>query len=625
MRRGPSRLRTLAAFTIASLVLNLALVSGSASRALANTGSIGDQDLGQLTAIGTAQLDNGGTGGDGAAVDPSTEFSNVDLESGMEEIVGAVAPARGTFAPATLPEAKPQGFTASNPGFTGFNGLTHRDQRNAGTGRFLNTQFSLEPPDQALCVGNGFVVESVNTALAVYSATGTRLSGPTPLNQFFGLNPEVIRSTPRVFGEFTSDPKCYFDAETGRFFLTLLEIDTNPANGAFRGHSDVLIATSTSGDPTAAWRTFRLNVTGDGNPPPGGRPCPCFGDQPLIGADHFGFYVSTNAFRIFSPQFFRGPQLYAMSKWALAAGTTPAVVHIGGLRFSVPDGTAASIQPATMPGSGSDFDQGDLDENEGGGTEYFVSSQLLLDGPRNHIAVWALNGTGTLTSATPSVTLSQQLISSQSYDVPPDATQKAGSRPLGASLGAPISLLSTNDHRMQQVVFAHGRLWTALTTDILPRGDSIDRAGIAWFIIKPGSSDDGAFRPRVDKQGYVSVSGGYLMYPSIGVDRVGRGVMSFSFSSAQHFPSVGYVNLNRTGKVGAVHTAAAGAGPADGFTGYAAFGGTGSERWGDYSAATDSSGNVWFANEYIPNLQRSSLANWGTFIGRVTPSDDEGD
>src|SRR5437868_4752704 len=34
-----------------------------------------------------------------------------------------------------------------------FNGLTHRDQRFAGTGLYANTQFSTEPPDEGLAAG----------------------------------------------------------------------------------------------------------------------------------------------------------------------------------------------------------------------------------------------------------------------------------------------------------------------------------------------------------------------------------------------------------------------------------------------------------------------------------------
>ncbi len=39
----------------------------------------------------------------------------------------------------------------------GFGGLTHADSRFANNGN----QFSGEPPDQALCVGNGFTFEMV--------------------------------------------------------------------------------------------------------------------------------------------------------------------------------------------------------------------------------------------------------------------------------------------------------------------------------------------------------------------------------------------------------------------------------------------------------------------------------
>src|SRR5436190_18697043 len=45
----------------------------------------------------------------------------------------------------------------SNPTFvTGFEGLNHYQQRYSRGGK----QFSLEPPDQGLCVGNGYVLEA---------------------------------------------------------------------------------------------------------------------------------------------------------------------------------------------------------------------------------------------------------------------------------------------------------------------------------------------------------------------------------------------------------------------------------------------------------------------------------
>src|SRR5262249_34001952 len=154
--------------------------------------------------------------------------------------------------------------TLLNRGFSGFDALDHADQRFAGTGAFVNTQFSLEPPDQGLCVGNGFVVETINTALAVYRRHGTLVAGPPPLNQFSARAPEVIRSSPTVFGDFTSDPRCYFDPQTNRFFILLLQLDVDPPTGNFTGPTHQLLAVSKTGDPTDGFNRFVLDTTGDG-------------------------------------------------------------------------------------------------------------------------------------------------------------------------------------------------------------------------------------------------------------------------------------------------------------------------------------------------------------------------
>jgi len=47
-------------------------------------------------------------------------------------------------------------------------------------------------------------------------------------------------------------------------------------------------------------------------------------------------------------------------------------------------------------------------------------------------------------------------------------------------------------------------------------------------------------------------------------------------------------------------------------------------RWGDYgAAAVDREGNIWLASEYIGPRPRTVLANWGTFITRLRPGDDD--
>ncbi len=522
----------------------------------------------------------------------------------------------------------------SNPGFTGWAGLNFEDQRSADGGN----QFSLEPPDQGLCVGNGIVLEAVNTVMAMYSTTtGAKLTGNQALNPFFFNGQHEIDRTPGAaapFGTFTSDPKCYYDPALGRFFLTLLTIDQDPVSGAFTGRTDLRIAVSKNNSPAITagglfdasdWYFYNVDTTNDGQngtqdhhcAPPAdatglARPNSCLGDQPLIGADTYGFFVTTNEFELFGNGF-NGTQVYAFDKAALTSGE---------LRFQLLDGTpipleegpAYSLQPATSPTP--------VWDESNNGTEYMMSA-LEFDGTfDNRIAVWAFTNTQSLLT-TPAVSYTHKTLSSIRYGAPPPATQKKGPIALGAAVGEPENLLNSNDDRMNQVVYAAGKLWSGLNTVIgTDNGASskTNRVGIAYFIVSP-SANGGIADGTIVKQGYVSVKNNdNVMFPSIGVNAAGKGVMTFTLSGQQYFPSSAYAPIDATNGAGDVHIAAAGVVPADGFTGYAAFGGNGVERWGDYSAAVaDASGNVWLASEWIPGSLFPRLANWGTFISKVQP------
>jgi hypothetical protein len=126
----------------------------------------------------------------------------------------------------------------------------------------------------------------------------------------------------------------------------------------------------------------------------------------------------------------------------------------------------------------------------------------------------------------------------------------------------------------------------------------------------------------IANQGYVSVNGNSVMYPSIGVAAGGTtAAMVFTLAGPDFYPSSAYIRLTSAGALsGPVLVYGAGIKPADGFTGYPQYGGNGQERWGDYSAAVaDATGVVWVASEYIPGTfgYPQYLANWGTAIGSV--------
>jgi len=564
-----------------------------------------------LTHIGTSSIGLGGK----AAKTLGKYRPTLEVDSNFNKNANGTAPARVPSDHVPMPGGN--AVTSSNPGFSGFSGITNLDQASAGTGPYAGTQFDLEPPDQALAVGNGEVVEAVNDAIAVYDPSGNRLSGPTPMNQFFGLAPEVSTATPPVFGPFVSDPKAYFDTDTQRWFVTELILDVDPSTGNLTGTTGVIIAVSTSPDATGTYNVFRLDTTDvTGTPDHAG--CPCLGDQPLIGADANGFYITTNEFPLFQAGF-NGAQVYAMSKTALAAGTMPPVVHFSGLNF-LPGLPFFSVQPATVPPGGTQ-------ESAQGGTEYFLSSLDFTSTLTNQIAVWALTNTSSLPAATPNVQLAVDVIDSEIYGQPPLAQQMAGPTPLLDLLNSGffgklrlehLGLIASNDDRMNQVVFANGNLWGGVNTVVkTPNGPT--RSGIAYFIVTPSLSS-GSLSASIANQGYVSVNQNSVVFPSIGVNTSGKGVMTFTLVGGNYFPSGAYTPIDAVNGAGAVHVAGPGAGPQDGFTEYPAFGAPVRPRWGDYSAAVaDADGSIWLAAEYIPNAPRDIFANWGSFVMHVTP------
>jgi hypothetical protein len=576
---------------------------------LATSTALAAQSQSQLTFRGTTSFASSAAAtGSIAGLGPETH-AGPEFDAHFERLAkGAISPSRVPAAHVPSPaDSTITGFRAD----AGFDGLTHRDQRLASNGN----QFSTEPPDQGLAVGNGFVLETINTALRVRRSDGSTASATVALNAFFGL-PVAINRTTGVFGPFTSDPRAYFDIDTQRWFVTMLEIDQDPVTGAFLGHSEVMFAVSTTADPTGTWSIFSIDATNvTGTPDHAG--CPCYGDQPLIGADKYGFYISTNEFPLFQTGF-NGAQVYAMSKAKLAAGMTPRVVSFSGLPLA--EGPAYSLQPAITA-------QGGAHATGNNGTEYFLSALDFNATLDNRIAVWALTNTHSLDDAVPSLTLQSAVLDSQIYGQPPDVQQRPGPAPLAAAIQAgafgkagaqPLPLIAANDDRMQQVTWADGKLWSSLNTVVKPLNGTV-QSGAAYFVVVPSLSG-GTLGGSIVKQGYVSASGLGIIYPSIGVNKNGKGVMCFSIAGTSMYPSAAYTPIDATQGAGPITLVAQGAGPDDGFSGYQIFGGDRAGRWGDYSAAVaDADGTIWFANEYIPNAPRTALANWGTFIGRVAP------
>jgi hypothetical protein len=590
----------------------------------------------------------------------------------------------------------------SNPTFnTGFEGLNFYQQRYARGGN----QFSVEPPDQGMCAGNGYVLEVVNDVLNIFNTSGqsvlpdntaTNIVAGFPrnvnhavdLNSFYGYAPAINRAT-GIRGPFVTDPSCLYDTATQRWFVVVLTLEVVPTTGAFTTVNHLDLAVSQTSNPTGSWNIYRIDVTNDGTNSGGQNPGPYLGDYPHMGADANGIYLTTNAYP-WCCNGFSGAQIYALSKAQLAAGAANVnLVHIDTFGLVNAPSDAGSTQPgftvwpAQSPGA-------DQFNRSGGGTEYFLSSNAAdeaqepvsgSEGTRssNKIVLWTLTNTSSLNSGSPALGLASRLLGVGQYGVPPKQQQPgSGAAPTtdvaqgyclndeatatiagvgcwkllvsaaahNATKPEVVSRPDSNDTRMQQVMYANGKVWASLDTALNPDGGE-QRAGVAWYILNPDSG-------KLVLQGYLGAAGFDFTYPAIGVTPSGRGVIAFTATGNTLNPSAAFAPIDAIVGVGPWNVVPGGQGAAqdDGFSGYKAqnFPNPIRTRWGDFGAAAVDGNSVWIASEYIAHAcnyvnwggpfftggsgdnllgtcggashgpgTRGALGNWSTFISKFTP------
>jgi hypothetical protein len=617
----------------------------------------------QIPSSGTAvfQPSNGDTGTNGPELDPA--FVIGDGQDGGDNATGQVSINR-TIGTGHKGNAQANGSqkAKSNPEINlSLDGLNFNQQRFADGGN----QFSVEPPDQGMCAGNGFVLESTNDVLNVFTTSGApALPSVVSLNQFYGY-PHAINRATGAFGPELTDPSCLYDGATQRWFHVVLTLDRVGTTSSLSGKNHLDLAVSQTSSPLGSWTIYKIPVQDDGTDGTPNHACPggpCLGDYPHIGADANGIYLTTNEFPFFRGGF-HGAQIYAISKQALAANA--ASVNVVQYDTADPAINSASgvfgftIWPSMSAG---------VPATDQGGTEYMLSSLAILSdsGTANQLQLWSLTNTSALaTGGAP--TLTSSLVNTELYGIPGKARQPGagtngvGQAPGGGNIDWPlgqclndtpcatflngakfpatevISKLDGNDSRMQQVFYANGKLWASLGTGIV-FGDPTTgptSVGVAYFVLHPQSGSTPT--ASVILQGYIATPDTDVTYGTVGVTESGRGTISFTATGPGTYPSVGYASLDAKIGAGDIHIATAGLGVQDGFSGYKAesFPRAPRPRWGDYGAAAVDGNSIWFAQEYIGqtcNLAsyearpfgrcggtRGALGNWGTRIVKVTP------
>ena len=179
------------------------------------------------------------------------------------------------------------------------------------------------PPDPALAVGPQHIVQTVNMRIAWFTKDGTLQ---------FAQNLDST-GNPGFFdevgaGNFTFDPKCYYDQHSERFVVVALEVYRNSSEAW------ITIAVSDDSDPNGIWykyRTWAVVNVGDTT---------YWVDYPGFGYDRDAFYITGNLFRLNGNGSGFGNVLFRVfDKFPLLSGAPAEFVDMR-------DARAASVQAA---------------------------------------------------------------------------------------------------------------------------------------------------------------------------------------------------------------------------------------------------------------------------------------
>jgi hypothetical protein len=542
-------------------------------------------------------------------------------------------------------------------GATGVKGLNAVDSASQSTNVL---HFDIEPADQGLCAGNGYVVETNNMGeVLVFNTALQRQSSVIPLDTIMGLTSRGWSSG--------GDISCLYDYDNGGhwFFTQNVSSTAESIGGTFAGCFAAVantchegIAVSVGSSPFGPYNVYFLSA--DYNPAEPGYPY-LLNDFAKIATTQDAFLVFYDEFPLVTPGlgggFFNGAQELAFNKKAFEEGLpvtdphfTVAIENMGLL--PTPDGTCFSDNTyhepgftcwyAVIPAQPPDPTQYD---NSHGGSGFMLGTLDYYGLGDERIAVWDWTGLSKLNSHDCSgcagIRFGGQLFSGvlTYYGEGFLGAQKSGPIPLGAECGSasvyPIGTLSvdpscpengiaTNGDFMTQVSQAQGQLWGATTTEIAQTyrsGRPENHQGAVYWVIGTDTFDFfGLF--SLTNQGYVSPKHEDLEFPAMAAGGYfwqdggnGRAVMTFTLSGNGFYPSTAYGRLTSysNGLLGSlVNIADLGQSPQDGFTEYDGYPGPTGPRWGDYSNAIFlpwSGGTIYFATNYIqsPNCVGSAF------------------
>ena len=289
------------------------------------------------------------------------------------------------------------------------------------------------PPDPSIAVGNDHVVTVVNMELAWFRKDGTkefqqRLDSTGDPGFFEDLGA----------GDFTFDPKCFYDPFIDRYVVLALEVYRDS------GESWMTFAVSDDGDPNGIWYKYRtwsvIESGGEGY----------WNDYPGLGFDERAWYITANMFGFDSGS--NGTLLRIIDKAGVIDGGTVQYndLSIGSFSWQV----------------GQTMTPGD-------------AIRLVRRGGSTQIRVGAIN------DPLGSPSFSSEAVAVPEFDIRADAPT-----PVGPGLWI-------IDGRIFNVFVQGGRLWTGHAiqplgeTEVMARWYEVDISGAAPALVQSGQVDLG--------------------------------------------------------------------------------------------------------------------------------------
>jgi hypothetical protein len=307
----------------------------------------------------------------------------------------------------------------------------------------------------------------VNLAGIIYTKTGTIAKATFGLDTFFGLP-----------ASSESDPQVSFDASSGRWFASIIDIPG----------SRVVFAVSTTNDPTG---TFNLYAVSDGTNLP---------DQPVTGTNDDKYVISVNDFNSAGTRFL-GVHYWVVNKSDVVSGA--ATIHFA---TNTPDSSMFSLHPAQHLSSSTTF--------------YMVTDctgTCITSSTSRTSTETVISITGLPPAA---ITVSSSSFSIATSVIGPDAAQPGTT-----------TLLRTNDNRVESVAWESNSLWASWNDACVPSGDTATRTCLRLV----QATTSGATATKSQDFDF-SASGQYYFYPAVSSFQ-GQLVVSFGRSSSSIFPS----------------------------------------------------------------------------------------